>query len=440
LGCLKLTYHQKPELNIVSTEKELTFEKSVLKACRGSELTNHLNNVLATISDRKIWNSTDGNYEPVITMYADYYAFGMVQPGRSSGLDESRHLFNGMEADAEVSGDGNSYTTEFRQYDPRLGRWKSLDPLMHMFPSLSPYCAFDNNPIYFTDPFGLASEGEPDKVITKEGKDAHSEKGEMRRREETLRNMKEVADGTIVRFEYPDDEHGANHDYQYDAEKNEWNETFTYGTSTTAEYNVPVENHYTLKGSPRNLGGNVPRIAKAEPPKTDLNNDGIDPNPGKDQAGQEVKTDGINKKPTISGADGSSNDANGRISVLGRDLEPGETRYTSVGVRWKDALWEITSGTNYNRLDQIATVLQKNPNLSLTIVGNIAVGIGSESSTWDDYSSSGVTFGQLADYRTIVLYNYFITKGGIDASQLKRRRGTISTKYNGTPLNIKYNE
>jgi RHS repeat-associated protein len=62
-----------------------------------------------------------------------------------------------MELDNEVKGNGNSYTTEFRQYDPRLGRWLSLDPLMSMFPDMSPYVAFDNNPILFIDPYGLAS-------------------------------------------------------------------------------------------------------------------------------------------------------------------------------------------------------------------------------------------------------------------------------------------
>jgi RHS repeat-associated protein len=61
-----------------------------------------------------------------------------------------------MEKDPEIKGEGNSYTTEFRQYDPRLGRWMSLDPLMSMFPDMSPYVAFANNPIFFTDPYGLA--------------------------------------------------------------------------------------------------------------------------------------------------------------------------------------------------------------------------------------------------------------------------------------------
>ena len=69
-----------------------------------------------------------------------------------------RYAFNGMETDKEVSGQGNSYTTMFRQYDPRLGRWKSIDPLAGMFPDQSPYCAFDNNPIYYTDPSGLAAQ------------------------------------------------------------------------------------------------------------------------------------------------------------------------------------------------------------------------------------------------------------------------------------------
>ena len=70
-------------------------------------------------------------------------------------LNTSPFGFNGMEGDDEVKGVGNSYTTQFRQYDPRLGRWKSLDPLMAIQPFQSPYQAFNNNPIFFTDPLGL---------------------------------------------------------------------------------------------------------------------------------------------------------------------------------------------------------------------------------------------------------------------------------------------
>ena len=83
-----------------------------------------------------------------------------------------KYGFNGMERDDEVSGSGNSYTTEFRQYDPRLGRWKSIDPLFQSFPWQSPYVAFDNNPIYYRDPKGLAAEGGDPEKITKAASNA----------------------------------------------------------------------------------------------------------------------------------------------------------------------------------------------------------------------------------------------------------------------------
>lgn len=101
----------------------------------------------------------------------DYYPYGMQMPGRNGTISggEYRYAFNGMETDKEVSGQGNSYTTQFRQYDPRLGRWKSLDPLAGKFPGMSPFVAFNDNPLYFTDPLGLEGDGPGD------GKDGSSE-------------------------------------------------------------------------------------------------------------------------------------------------------------------------------------------------------------------------------------------------------------------------
>ena|GEM_PF-3015321 len=98
-------------------------------------------------------------YLAVVKMKADYYPFGMMMPGRNTNSADYRYGYNGMEKDPELKGEGNSYTTEFRQYDPRLGRWMSLDPLMMQFPDLSPYVAFDNNPVYYTDPYGLSAVG-----------------------------------------------------------------------------------------------------------------------------------------------------------------------------------------------------------------------------------------------------------------------------------------
>ncbi|MGV6862277.1 MAG: RHS repeat-associated core domain-containing protein [Putridiphycobacter sp.] len=143
------------------------------------ELSNHLGNVMEVITDRKIGEDVgtydiNGNFVSAtldgvvdyyladIVSYSDYYPYGMQMPGRQGTLSggEYRYAFNGMETDKEVSGQGNSYTTMFRQYDPRLGRWKSLDPLAGKYPNQSPFAAFNNNPLYFTDPLGL--EGEPE--------------------------------------------------------------------------------------------------------------------------------------------------------------------------------------------------------------------------------------------------------------------------------------
>jgi RHS repeat-associated protein len=123
------------------------------------EITNYLGNVNVVISDRKIWNGTPINaFRAVILSKTDYFPFGQEISSRNVVVENYRYGYNGMESDDETKGSGNSYTTEFRQYDPRIGRWLSLDPLMAQFPWQSPYCAFDNNPVYFTDPTGLKAE------------------------------------------------------------------------------------------------------------------------------------------------------------------------------------------------------------------------------------------------------------------------------------------
>lgn len=117
------------------------------------EVTNYLGNVNAVITDRKLF--AGGTYEAVVIMNSDYYPFGMQMPKRHTNEQNYRFGYNGMELDNEAKGNGNSYTTEFRQYDPRLGRWLSLDPLMAKYPGMSPYVSFNDNPIKFVDPNGL---------------------------------------------------------------------------------------------------------------------------------------------------------------------------------------------------------------------------------------------------------------------------------------------
>ncbi len=65
-----------------------------------------------------------------------------------------RFSYNGKEVDNEVSGSGNSYDYGARIYNPRLGRWLSVDPLQQKYPSFTPYNYVANSPIMFVDPDG----------------------------------------------------------------------------------------------------------------------------------------------------------------------------------------------------------------------------------------------------------------------------------------------
>ena len=119
-----------------------------------------MGNVRVLVSDRKLaGDDTDGDgvaesKAEVLASY-NYYAFGMMQPGRTfEGSADYRFGFNGMEKDDEVKGSGNSYTTEFRQYNPQLGRWLSLDPLKREYPSHSDYHFGFNNPLRVVDTDG----------------------------------------------------------------------------------------------------------------------------------------------------------------------------------------------------------------------------------------------------------------------------------------------
>ncbi len=64
--------------------------------------------------------------------------------------------YNGMKLDNEVSGNGNSYTAEFWQYDARLGRRWNQDPVVKHW--MSPYHAFSDNPIINIDPNGAVDD------------------------------------------------------------------------------------------------------------------------------------------------------------------------------------------------------------------------------------------------------------------------------------------
>ncbi|MBX2887995.1 MAG: hypothetical protein KF829_05030 [Ferruginibacter sp.] len=76
----------------------------------------------------------------------------MMMPSRkySSGTGY-RYGFNGKENDNEVKGEGNQQDYGNRIYDPRLGRFTSVDPLANDYPYYSPYQYAGNSPIELID-------------------------------------------------------------------------------------------------------------------------------------------------------------------------------------------------------------------------------------------------------------------------------------------------
>ncbi len=121
------------------------------------EKGNHLQNVLVTVSDKKIAHTADNvnidYYNADVVSANDSYIFGMVLPGRTFQSDKYRYGFNGQEKSDEIN--DNLTTAEYWEYDSRIGRRWNNDPSPNI--SLSPYATFENNPIYNADPLGDTS-------------------------------------------------------------------------------------------------------------------------------------------------------------------------------------------------------------------------------------------------------------------------------------------
>ncbi len=123
------------------------------------ELSNHLGNVLSSISDKLIakdWNNdnTVDSYKAEILSATDYTPFGVAMDGRTFTADKARYGFNGKEKDDEWNVDGGSYDFGARMYDSRLGRWLSVDPLNAYYASFSSYIYSINSPIMCADEGG----------------------------------------------------------------------------------------------------------------------------------------------------------------------------------------------------------------------------------------------------------------------------------------------
>jgi len=128
------------------------------------ELSNHLGNVMATVTDKRIAHDSGDHitadyYLADVATAKEYYAFGGLMPGRTFDEDTTyRYGFNGKENDNDVKGIGNQQDYGMRIYDPRVGRFLSVDPLDQTYPWWSSYQFAGNMPIKHVDKDGLEVE------------------------------------------------------------------------------------------------------------------------------------------------------------------------------------------------------------------------------------------------------------------------------------------
>jgi hypothetical protein len=119
------------------------------------ELSNHLGNVLVTVSDRKLTKqlgatSTVEYYMADVRSTSDYSAFGAPLANRSFSSTAYRYSMNGQEKDEELG--AGVTTAEYWEYDAKLGRRWDVDPVVNA--SKSAYLSFSNCPISLIDPKG----------------------------------------------------------------------------------------------------------------------------------------------------------------------------------------------------------------------------------------------------------------------------------------------
>jgi len=156
------TYVASPNYNLFSLER----------GAKRYELSNWLGNVNVVITDKRVpvCNADTVTYYTADVVSAnDYSPFGAPLAGRtwySDTISQYRFHFNGKEMDNETYGSGNVYDYGFRVYNPRLGKFLSVDPLTKSYPMLTPYQFASNTPIVAIDLDGL----EAVCVVNKQGK------------------------------------------------------------------------------------------------------------------------------------------------------------------------------------------------------------------------------------------------------------------------------
>jgi hypothetical protein len=169
----------------------------------------------------------------------------MVMPERKYQGPEYRFGFNGQEKSSEIKGDGNSYTAEYWEYDPRVGRRWNLDPKQSIEQSL--YASLNNNPIVHYDILGDSAESN---FLDKDGKlIKHTDDG-------SNAVFQQKGKGTTLHYEFVgyDQQQGAQNVITWDARVNAVAEQQTLNINNPAlQQNAEGQNETHCNQSTQNI-------------------------------------------------------------------------------------------------------------------------------------------------------------------------------------------
>jgi RHS repeat-associated protein len=146
--CGNMVYNGDKTLKYLLFEEGLVNKSSVAYVYE-YHLKDHLGNTRVTFQPNGGGTTT--------TQIAEYYPFGSSYLPVSP-VGSNKYLYNGKEKQDDVLGSIalDEYDYGARFYDPRIGRWHTVDPLAEKYRRWSPYNYGADNPIRFIDPDGMA--------------------------------------------------------------------------------------------------------------------------------------------------------------------------------------------------------------------------------------------------------------------------------------------
>ena len=146
-----LSHHVAASARYTATTTEILRYKYALK--------DHLGNARLTFTDKNANSLVDmtnlGSTNEII-QESNYYPFGLDMPGiwmNDGGALDNPYKYNGKELNGDFGLGWYNYGK--RWYEPAVGRFPSVDPIISDFPYVTPYNYAENEPVASIDLHGL---------------------------------------------------------------------------------------------------------------------------------------------------------------------------------------------------------------------------------------------------------------------------------------------